>query len=114
MNDVVKRTLKLLDEKGLTQAFLANKTGETPQTIQNWLKQRERIPSDKIHNVAKALGVSEWWLRYGDEEARKELAGEQKIAYLTEQEQEVLSSMRKIDKESRDHLFAIIHQLAKC
>jgi transcriptional regulator with XRE-family HTH domain len=55
--DEVHRMLELARSRGLTQAELAKRIGESQQVVNNW-KRRGAIPGRKLAKLARALGVS--------------------------------------------------------
>ena len=55
-----------MDYLGITTQELANKTGISKRTIENYLSKRESIPpADYACLIAKALGVTVEWLVTG-------------------------------------------------
>ncbi len=111
MDTAVKNTLALMARKHIDQAELARLTSESPQNIYNWLKGRKRIPGDKIFVVAKALDVTADELRHGGEKTHLG-TNEPSANYDKMQEAAILSSIKKLDEESRRHVLAIIRLLA--
>jgi transcriptional regulator with XRE-family HTH domain len=51
----VQRVLEFLRLLDLSQAELARRIGESPQTVSNWMR-RGAIPGRKLPKVARALG----------------------------------------------------------
>ncbi len=48
--------------RGMKQVELAEKTGISRGTINNWLKNKYQPKQKALYTLAKALGVSEMWL----------------------------------------------------
>lgn len=58
---------KLLEIKGVTAYKVAKETGITTTTITNWKNGKYVPKSDKLSRIAEFLGVSENYLRTGEE-----------------------------------------------
>lgn len=56
------RIAEALTIRNMKQVELAEKTGISKGTINNWLKQRYQPKQKALYTLANALGVSEMWL----------------------------------------------------
>ena len=56
------RIAEALNIRNMKQVELAEKTGISKGTINNWLKQRYQPKQKALYTLAKALEVSEMWL----------------------------------------------------
>lgn len=55
LNENIK---KYLEEHGITQKFLCDKTGITPEKISNILNGKRKITGEELLKVAQALNVN--------------------------------------------------------
>lgn len=111
MDEIVGRTLRLLEKSGIKKADLAKKIDVSAQNVNNWLVRRGHIPGDKIFDIAKALGVSADYLRYGEERRGKPTHLKESVAPYNEED--IISNLRELDASARMHVLAIIRLLAK-
>lgn len=58
---------KLLEIKGITAYKVAKETGITTTTITNWKNGKYVPKSDKLSKIAEFLGVSESYIRTGED-----------------------------------------------
>ena len=58
---------ELLEIKGVTAYKVAKETGITTTTITNWKNGKYVPKSDKLRKIAEFLGVSESYIRTGEE-----------------------------------------------
>jgi len=57
-NDVISNTRRIIQEKGLKQAFVAERAGFSPQDFSNILNDRRKLLRiEHLPAIAKALGV---------------------------------------------------------
>ena len=61
-----KILLSLIEEKGWTVARLSRQSGVPKQTLHNWTSGRKLVNPGQLKRVAEALGVSVYYLMFGE------------------------------------------------
>lgn len=67
MDSFSNRLRQALEDKNMSQAELARRSGIGRNSISDYLKGKYEAKQDKVYQLAKALGVSEAWLMGFDE-----------------------------------------------
>jgi transcriptional regulator with XRE-family HTH domain len=62
-NEIGRKIKELRVARGMNMSELARRVGVTPPSVHNWQKGVARPSPDKLASLAKALGVSEEFLR---------------------------------------------------
>lgn len=60
--DVKNRIKEALDIKGIRQVDLVEKTGYSKAQVSSWVNNRWQPKRTALHEIAKVLDVSEFWL----------------------------------------------------
>lgn len=93
----IDRVEKVLKEKGITKAELAEKVGIRRPTLSEW-KKNGAIPSgDVCLRIAGYLGVSAEWLISGRE-------AEERPERITPEERGLLAELRSLSPAQREHI----------
>lgn len=62
---ISERIYELMKEKGITQRYLAEKTGIAQSTISDWKRKKTNPAADKILPICEVLGVTPYELLAG-------------------------------------------------
>ncbi len=109
MNKTLENLLDWASREGLTDAELARKLHESPQTLNNW-KRRGAVPDGKVVKIAQIIGVpTDWLLTSQDPAERRMEAG----ADLPRDEQLLLEKYRRLSPADRARLQEISNVLAR-
>lgn len=101
-----ERIKTLRKERGLSQTELADKIGESKQTIYKYERNiTTNIPSDKIEAIAEALTCSPCYLMGWSDELNPQISMPVK---LRSDERELLEYYNRLNPDGRDKVFAYI------
>ena len=117
MNEVLQRTLELLEQKGMTSYQLCKKIGINQNTFSTW-KTKDRIPpADRLSDIANALGVSVDYLITGENRNRyyldPEAAEIAKELYERPELKVLFKTARKVSPEDMKVVQTMIDALSK-
>ena len=56
--DCNKKLSEYLESKGITQKFICDNTGITPEKMSNILKNKRKITGDELVSICNALGLT--------------------------------------------------------
>lgn len=115
------RIAEALSIRNMKQVELAEKTGISRGTINNWLKQRYQPKQKALYTMAKALGVSEMWLAGYDVPMERPLAqikNDELVQLITEiRENEDLRSLfisiSHLTNDQRKTIESMVNELSK-
>lgn len=62
---ISERIYELMEEKGITQRYLAEKTGIAQSTISDWKRKKTNPAADKILPICEVLGITPYELLAG-------------------------------------------------
>ncbi len=101
---ISERIFKLMDEKGVSQLQLAEKTGIAQSTISDWKRKKTNPSSDKIMAICDVLDVSPFELLQDTIPSKG--AGEVDFLIASEgtAEYAVLKKMEKLNKKTKEEL----------
>lgn len=93
-----ERFEKLLSQRGLKAADVANATGIGRSTFSDWKSGRSRPKSDKMNKIAEFLGTTADYLSGTDSDASRQgviigFGEEQKPINITEKEYETIKQI---------------------
>ncbi|MBP2656245.1 MAG: hypothetical protein H6Q73_3814 [Firmicutes bacterium] len=100
---VIERIVSILDDRGISQKELCDKTAIKPQTFSTWKKQYTNIPTDKVVVIADFLKISLSYLLTGE--------GCEEIQKLTEQEEELLRIFNILSVKDKTLLLSHAYEL---
>lgn len=100
---VIERIVKILDNRGVSQKELCDKTGIKQQTFSTWKKQYSNVPTDKVIEIADFLKVSLSYLLTGK--------GSEEEKQLTEQEEELLRIFNALSMKGKTALLSYAYEL---
>ncbi|MCE5287017.1 MAG: helix-turn-helix domain containing protein [Pelosinus sp.] len=99
----IERIVNILDDRGISQKDLCDKTGIKPQTFSTWKKQFSDVPSDKLIAIANFLKVSISFLLTGE--------GSPEIKQLSDQEEELLRIYNLLNLKDKTALLSRAYEL---
>lgn len=114
----IKEALRI---RHMRQIELAEKTGLTRSSINNWSTQRWQPKQNAIYLMAKALNVSEMWLAGYDvpmERSQKQIKNDEisellKTIQTNDKVQELFIKISKLNSEQLETIESMVNQLIK-
>jgi transcriptional regulator with XRE-family HTH domain len=100
---VIERIVKILDDRGISQKEICDKTGIKQQTFSTWKKCYSNVPTDKVIVIADFLKVSLSYLLTGE--------GSEEIKKLSEQEEELLRIFNSLSMKDKTSLLSRAYEL---
>lgn len=97
---------KLLEIKGITAYKVAKETGITTTTITNWKNGKYVPKSDKLSKIAEFLGVSESYIRTGEDKP------EVPTIDWTPEHLEIMELYDKFNKEQKSAILNLMRTFA--
>ena len=102
MKEFCERVKKLLQEKKLSQAELSSLSGVTAPSLCRYLRGEIEPRVDIVRNIARALGVSEYYLLGSDGEDRA-IDERQELKQLVARNRHILT------KEDKSEIVALLY-----
>jgi transcriptional regulator with XRE-family HTH domain len=108
---ISERIFKLMEEKGVTQLELAERTGIAQSTISDWKRKKTNPSADKIMSICDVLDVSPFEVLQDTIPSKG--AGEIDFLIASEgtAEYDVLKKMEKLNKKTKEELKTYVKNL---
>lgn len=108
---VYERVFELLQEKGMSQKELSEKTGIPQSTISDWKNKKVNPSSDKLMIICQVLGVTPYDILSGTESDKYEQPDFLVVNKSTD-EYILIESIRKLPKSKYNRLLGYMEALA--
>lgn len=108
---ISERIFMLMEEKGVTQLELAERTGIAQSTISDWKRKKTNPSADKIMSICDVLDVSPFEVLQDTIPSKG--AGEVDFLIASEgtAEYDVLKKMEKLNKKTKEELKIYVKNL---
>ena len=108
---ISERIFMLMEEKGVTQLELAERTGIAQSTISDWKRKKTNPSADKIMSICDVLDVSPFEVL--QDTIHSKGAGEIDFLIASEgtAEYDVLKKMEKLNKKTKEELKTYVKNL---
>ena len=105
---ISERMFKLMEQKGVTQLELSEKTGIAQSTISDWKRKKTNPSSEKIMAICDVLDVSPFELLQDTIPSKG--AGEVDFVIASEGtlEYDVIKKMEKLNKKTKEELASYV------